>query len=241
MGVRSLADVMAYELAHADTELAHFGHERFEQAVATGGRAGAAYAAERGSGQPPLGRGRPVSGPALVGADVLIAPAYGPAWKCDLVVGGHAGRGGQLRHHCRRRWPDGPSSSVPIGLVHGLPIGLALIARPGGEWTLLDAARQVEDLVTATGPLPGPTWSVPTPGVMPALGGAEFGDDGPVVEFVLPRMPASAGALIGERSGGILILKPTYKSGWTVPGGQMEEDGETPWEGADARCRRRPA
>ena len=55
-----------------------------------------------------------------------------------------------------------------------------------------------------------------------------------MIEFVLPRVPASAGALIRNPTGHVLILKPTYKAGWTVPGGQMEEDGETPWEG----CRR---
>ncbi len=58
-----------------------------------------------------------------------------------------------------------------------------------------------------------------------------------VTEYVLPRIPASAGALIRNDSGQLLILKPTYKSGWTVPGGQLEEDGETPWEG----CRREVA
>jgi 8-oxo-dGTP pyrophosphatase MutT (NUDIX family) len=49
-------------------------------------------------------------------------------------------------------------------------------------------------------------------------------------EFVLPRVPASAGALIFDRRGRLLILKPTYKSGWTIPGGVMEDDGETPWQ-----------
>jgi 8-oxo-dGTP diphosphatase len=52
--------------------------------------------------------------------------------------------------------------------------------------------------------------------------------------FVQPRIPASSGALIFDGAGRLLILKPTYKSGWTVPGGQMEDDGETPWEA----CRR---
>jgi 8-oxo-dGTP diphosphatase len=66
---------------------------------------------------------------------------------------------------------------------------------------------------------------------------AEIDDDGPVTDFVLPRLPASAGALIRNEAGALLILKPTYKSGWTVPGGQLEEDGETPWEG----CRREVA
>jgi 8-oxo-dGTP diphosphatase len=50
----------------------------------------------------------------------------------------------------------------------------------------------------------------------------------------LPAIPASAGALIFDTAGRLLILKPTYKSGWTIPGGVMEADGETPWEA----CRR---
>jgi 8-oxo-dGTP diphosphatase len=46
----------------------------------------------------------------------------------------------------------------------------------------------------------------------------------------LPAIPVSAGALIFDRAGRLLILKPTYKSGWTIPGGVMEADGETPWQ-----------
>jgi len=53
----------------------------------------------------------------------------------------------------------------------------------------------------------------------------------------LPAIPVSAGALITDRAGRLLILKPTYKSGWTIPGGVMEADGETPWEA----CRREVA
>jgi len=60
--------------------------------------------------------------------------------------------------------------------------------------------------------------------------------DGPLapVPEPVPAIPASAGALIFDRAGRLLILKPTYKSGWTIPGGVMEADGETPWEA----CRR---
>ena len=47
-------------------------------------------------------------------------------------------------------------------------------------------------------------------------------------------VPASAGALIFDKAGRLLILKPTYKTGWTIPGGVMEADGETPWDA----CRR---
>src|ERR1700745_1947556 len=50
----------------------------------------------------------------------------------------------------------------------------------------------------------------------------------------VPRIPASAGALIFDATGRLLILKPGYKKGWTIPGGQVEPDGESPWEA----CRR---
>jgi 8-oxo-dGTP diphosphatase len=53
-------------------------------------------------------------------------------------------------------------------------------------------------------------------------------------DFVLPRIPASAGGLIFDGSGRLLIVNPTYKKHWTIPGGIMEANGETPWEG----CRR---
>jgi 8-oxo-dGTP diphosphatase len=62
------------------------------------------------------------------------------------------------------------------------------------------------------------------------------GEAGDVTEetIPLPGIPVSAGALIFNRAGRLLILKPTYKSGWTIPGGVMEADGESPWEA----CRR---
>lgn len=50
----------------------------------------------------------------------------------------------------------------------------------------------------------------------------------------VPRIPASAGAMISDPAGRLLILKPTYKKGWTIPGGQVDADGESPWDA----CRR---
>jgi 8-oxo-dGTP diphosphatase len=52
--------------------------------------------------------------------------------------------------------------------------------------------------------------------------------------FDPPRIPASAGALIFDPQGRLLILKPTYKKGWTIPGGQIDPTGESPWDA----CRR---
>jgi 8-oxo-dGTP diphosphatase len=63
------------------------------------------------------------------------------------------------------------------------------------------------------------------------------GRDVDVPAEALPAIPASAGAMIFDRKHRLLILKPTYKKGWTIPGGVMEADGETPWEA----CRREVA
>lgn len=49
-----------------------------------------------------------------------------------------------------------------------------------------------------------------------------------------PEIPASAGALLFDGAGRLLILEPTYKEGWTIPGGAMEANGESPWDA----CRR---
>ena len=157
-GVRSLADVVAHEDAHPEVELPWFGHELFTQALGSGGRAGEGYAAARARNLEWA-----VSaclGPALDGVDVLVAAAYGPAWKSDLVIGGHAG--------AVSSWVTTPAAvagwpimSVPVGLLQGLPVGMALIARPGGEHTLLAAAARIESLVAATDPMPRPPWRVP--------------------------------------------------------------------------------
>lgn len=51
--------------------------------------------------------------------------------------------------------------------------------------------------------------------------------------FPVPTVPVSCGAMLFDADGRLLILKPTYKSGWTLPSGIMEAR-ESPWEG----CRR---
>jgi 8-oxo-dGTP diphosphatase len=40
--------------------------------------------------------------------------------------------------------------------------------------------------------------------------------------------------MIWDPDGRLLILKPNYKKGWTIPGGQVDSDGESPWDA----CRR---
>ena len=160
-GVRSLADVLTHDQARAEVELPYFGDELFARAVATGGRAGPGYAAARERNL--AWAVTSCLGPALEDADVVVAPAYGPAWKSDLTIGGHAG--------VVSSWITTPAAiagwpimSVPVALVHGLPIGAALVARPGEEAVLLAAAARIESVVQAVGPLPRPGWRPPTRG-----------------------------------------------------------------------------
>ena len=159
-GVKSLAEVIAWENDHAASELAHFGHDLFDMALATGGRAGEAYEAARRRNL--AWAIDTCLQPALDGVDVLLAPAYGPSWKSDLAVGGHPGPASAATMPAAiAGWPI---MNVPIGLVHGLPVGLAILGRAHDEWTVLAAGRVIEALVDARGPLGRPTWEVPTRG-----------------------------------------------------------------------------
>ena len=77
---------------------------------------------------------------------------------------------------------------------------------------------------------------------MAIVSGDGDGDGGPAAGldpdyWDLPSIPVSAGALIFDRGGRLLILKPTYKPGWTIPGGVMEADGETPWQACQREVR----
>ncbi len=159
-GPRSLADIVDYENAHADIELPYFGHEFLDQALTSGGTSAEAYREARARNLEWATTTCLV--PALEGADVLIAGAYGPAWKSDLVNGGSSGLAS-----CVTMAPaiaGWPIMSVPIGLVGGLPVGLAIVGRPHDEWTVLDVAQRVERVVAARSPLPQPTFGRPARG-----------------------------------------------------------------------------
>jgi 8-oxo-dGTP diphosphatase len=74
-------------------------------------------------------------------------------------------------------------------------------------------------------------------GERPAVTGLAVADGMAQASSAVPAIPASAGALVFDPTGRLLILKPTYKAGWTIPGGVMEADGETPWEACQREVR----
>ena len=158
-GPRSLAEVVAFDLEHADLELAHFGHEFLEAALATGGVEDPAYAEARAACL--AWAVEQTLEPAFAGdlaPEVLVAPAYAPAWKSDLSAGDHfLGGGVASTAPSLAGWPV---LCLPMGLVAGLPVGLVLVGRPHAEAALLAVGHAVEEALGVVGTL-APTWSPP--------------------------------------------------------------------------------
>jgi amidase len=159
-GVQSLADVVAFEDQHAEREQRFFGHEFFERALTSGGCDTEAYRAARE---------RNVRWavdqcltPVLGDDEVIVAPAYGPAWKSDLVNGDSAKYvSPSIMAAAVAGWPI---LTVPMGLIDGLPVGLTLVARPHQEWTLLALARDIEAVIGLDVASTRPTWRPPQRG-----------------------------------------------------------------------------
>lgn len=141
IGPSSLGDVIAFENEHADIELPYFGHEFFDQSLATGGRAGESYAPARARNL--AWAIEKCLEPALSEYDCFIAPCYSPAWKNDLVLGG-SGSAHWSEVTQAAAIAGWPIATVPMGLVDGLPVGLSIVGRPTGEATMLGVAARFE-------------------------------------------------------------------------------------------------
>jgi amidase len=127
--VRSLADVIAFNKAHAAQELALFGQDTFDQAEATKGLTDPAYKkARRLSFQAagPDGIDRLLKQHRVV---ALVGPTMPPSWKIDAVNGDQISGGGAGNLAAIAGYPH---LTVPMGLVKGLPVGLSFI---GPKWS----------------------------------------------------------------------------------------------------------
>ncbi len=139
-GPRSLVEVIAFNTAHADAELALFGQDLFERSVATGGLGDEEYRVARARCREcsrttgidyALDRG---------GLDALAVLTTAPAWCIDHVNGDtFLGAGYGIAAVAGY-----PSITVPIGTVHGLPVGLALLGRAWSEAVLFRLAAGLE-------------------------------------------------------------------------------------------------
>ncbi len=124
---RTLADLIAFNRAHADRELGLFGQELFEQAQDTKGLDDPAYRAARAQSLRLAGADGIDRMLADQKLDALVAPTTGPAWVVDTVNGDHAS--GQTSS--MPAIAGYPHLSLPMGAVYGLPVGLSII---GPAW-----------------------------------------------------------------------------------------------------------
>jgi len=140
--MKTLADVIAFNKANADTEMPWFGQELFEAAEAKGPLSDEEY-------QTAVETSRRLAGPEGIDAalaehhlDALLAPATGPAWPIDPVNGDHflgAGYGAAAV-------AGYPSITVPMGDAHGLPFGLVFIGPAWSESRLIGYGYAYEQL-----------------------------------------------------------------------------------------------
>jgi amidase len=124
---RTLADLIAFNRAHAGEELALFGQELFERAEATAGL-DAAYRTARETSLRMAG----AEGIDKLLRDnnviALVGPTMPPAWPIDAVNGDQISGGGAGALAAVAGYPH---LTVPMGQVRGLPVGLSFI---GAKW-----------------------------------------------------------------------------------------------------------
>jgi amidase len=146
--VRHFDDIIEFNRSHAAQEMPYFGQELFEQAMKAPTLASARYRTARDTA-------RRLAGPEGIDAalhkqhlDALVAPATGPAWRTDTVLGDHFSGAG----YGAAAVAGYPSITVPMGDAHGLPLGMVFM---GGKWTesrLIELAYSFEQATHARKP-----------------------------------------------------------------------------------------
>jgi amidase len=123
---KTLADLIAFNRAHATQELRWFGQEIFEQSQAISSLSDPAYIKAR-SGATSIARKAIDDTLRKYRLDTVLAPTNSPAWTTDLVNGDHF----LIGTSSPAAIAGYANVTVPAGYSHGLPIGVSLI---GGRW-----------------------------------------------------------------------------------------------------------
>ena len=132
-GVRSLADVIAFNKAHAAESMPFFQQEILEMAEKTTGLAAPAYLKA-------LARTQPGARAALATAlqanrlDAILGITTGPAWCIDIVNGDYSTG---VDFSSPAAMAGYPHLTVPMGAVQGLPVGLSFVGTAWSEAQLL--------------------------------------------------------------------------------------------------------
>ena len=143
--IQTLADVIAFNKAHAKEEMPWFGQEGFERAEALGGLDTPAYLEalkQSKEGSQANGLDKVMNEHEL---DALIAPTGGLAWLTDPIAGDHFSGS----FSTPAAVAGYPHLTVPAGLVHGLPLSLSFVGRAWSENLLLSMGYAFEQATKA--------------------------------------------------------------------------------------------
>ena len=138
--LRSLADIIEFNNAHAGEELSYFGQEILLMAQETGSLSNPDYLSALEENHR-LSRKEGID--AVMDTyklDALVMPTTSPPWRIDLVNGDHE-MGSSSQPAALAGYP---AISVPAGYVFDLPVGITFMGRAFSEPTLIKLAYAFE-------------------------------------------------------------------------------------------------
>jgi amidase len=138
--VRTLKDIIDFNERNRDREMPYFGQEIMLMAQKKGPLSEKKY-------RDALAKNHLKSRARGIDAvmkkhrlDALIAPTTGPAWPTDLLNGDHF-TGGSTTPAAVAGYPN---INVPVGFVHGLPVGMSIFGTAWSEAKLISIAYAYE-------------------------------------------------------------------------------------------------
>lgn len=152
---RTLEEVVEFNRAHAEAELAHFGQAFFEAALVGPDDGSPEHRTARARCLE-LARDRGIDEVLRAhDLDALVTPSYAPACPIDLVnAEAHPGSCSSPA-----AMAGYPLLTVPTELAHGLPVAISFWGTADSEATLVEIAHGYEAARDrTTGPLPEPTY-----------------------------------------------------------------------------------
>jgi amidase len=137
--MRALADLIAFNASHHQEVMPYFGQDLFTKAEAKGPLTEEPY-------KQALATSKSLAQKTIDGAlqarqlDALLAPTNGPAWLTDLINGDSFSIGSSTLPAVSGY----PNVTVPMGDVHGLPVGVSFFGAAYSEAKLLRIAYAFE-------------------------------------------------------------------------------------------------
>lgn len=147
---RSLADLIAFNTANADTEMRFFGQSIFETAEQTTDR----EAYEKARANAVRIAGKETLDMLLAKHDVqfLVAPTRGPSWTSDLVNGDNFN--GSIGFGSPAAIAGYPHLTVPMGQIEQLPVGISFFGAKWADHEVLKLGAAYERVRSAALPEP---------------------------------------------------------------------------------------